>query len=167
MPADTHPLLGILAVIAFAVAIVLAPVAWFRMVTAQSRSTHWRNMLLFVAPILLVFLLANPEGLFDLWSPEADEIETPPVTERFARMPRGRAILLVPFAILLGLAAAVWIIGGNLLWLAHKRRTGKTWRQVLNPLDPPFKDYNAREWTWLVLLVVFTLVLGAAAIRGT
>jgi hypothetical protein len=34
----------------------------------------------------------------------------------------------------------------------------------MNPLDPPFKDFNSREWSILVALVVVSLGLVALAI---
>lgn len=149
------PLLEILTLTTFAVAMVVTPIAWFRMVRAKTRTAYWKNIALFVGPILLVFLFANSAGLM----PEAP---TPPANlpspqNVFVNMPTGQLILLA-------IGVALWIGGGNLLFHFHNRRLGKKWWQAMNPLDPPFKDFNTREWLILGVLVVASLGLMALAI---
>jgi len=148
-------LLKILASVAFVTAIVVAPIAWFRMVRAQSRAAYWKNMALFGGPILLFFLLAKGAGLL----PEmpAPPPSPPSAQDILGRMPTEQLILL-------GAAALLWIGGGNILFLLHNRRLGKKWWQALNPLDPPFKDFNSREWLILGALVVGSMGLGMFAI---
>ena len=143
--------------VTFAVAMVVAPVAWFRMMRAKTRLAYWKNIALFLGPILLVFLFANAAGLM----PEAP---TPPLAlpspqDVWGKMPTIQIVLLAG-------GAAVWIGGGNLLFHFHNRRLGKKWWQVMNPLDPPFKDLNTREWSILVALVIVSLGLMGLAISA-
>jgi hypothetical protein len=149
------PFLEVLTWVTFAVAMVVSPVAWFRMVRAKTRAAYWKNIVLFAAPIFLVFLFANGAGLM----PEAP---TPPPTppnaqDVFMRMPTHQLVLLAAAAIL-------WVGGGNVLLQMHNRRLGKKWWQALNPVDPPFKDFNTREWLVLGALLVGSMGLGALAI---
>ena len=60
------------------------------------------------------------------------------------------------------LAAATWLIGGNILFIRHLRRLGK-WPGVLSLLLPPAK-FNEREWLALGLLTLISLSLAAAAL---
>ena len=145
----------ILTWVTFAVAMVVAPVAWFRMVRAKTRAAYWKNIALFAGPILLVFLFANGAGLM----PEAPTPPPAPPSPQdvFGKMPASQVILLA-------MVAAVWIGGGNLLFHLHNRRLGKKWWQAMNPLDPPFKDFSSREWSILVVLVIVSLGLMALAI---
>lgn len=139
----------------FAVAMVVAPIAWFRMVRAKTRPTYWKNIALFVGPILLVFLLASAAGLM----PEAPAPPPAPPSPQdvWGKMPTSQIVLLA-------VGAAVWIGGGNLLFHFHNRRLGKRWWQAMNPFDPPFKDFNAKEWSILGALVIVSLGLMALAI---
>lgn len=147
--------LEILTLVTFAVAMVVAPVAWFRVVRAKTRTAYWKNTALFVGPILLVFLFANSSGLMP-------EVPVPPPAppspqDVFGRMSTSQVILLA-------MVVAVWIGGGNLLFHFHNRRLGKRWWQAMNPLDPPFKDFNSREWSILVALIIVSLGLMVLAI---
>ena len=152
------PFLEILTWLTFAAAMVVAPIAWFRIVRAKNRAAYWKNIALFVGPILLVFLFANAAGLM----PEAPTPPPAPPSPQdvFAKMPTSQVMLLA-------LVAVVWIGGGNLLFYFHNRRLGKRWWQAMNPLDPPFKDFNSREWLILVALVIVSLGLMALAISVT
>lgn len=134
---------------------VVSPVAWFRIVRAKTRAAYWKNIVLFAAPILLVFFFANGAGLM----PETPTPPpTPPSAEKiFEQMPTGQLVLL-------GAAALIWIGGGNVLFHIHNRRLGKKWWQALNPLDPPFKDFNTREWLILGVLLAGSMGLGILAI---
>ena len=67
------PFLEVLTSLAFVVAMVVSPVAWFRIVRAKTRAAYWKNIVLFAAPILLVFFFANGAGLMP-------ETPTPPPT---------------------------------------------------------------------------------------
>ena len=62
------------------------------------------------------------------------------------------------------LRGGLWIGGGNLLTHFHNRRLGKKGWRALNPFDPPFKDFNTREWLILGALVVVSMGLGVVAI---
>lgn len=115
------PFLEILTLASFAVAMVVAPVAWFRMVRAKTRSAYWKNTALFAGPILLVFLFANGAGLI----PEAPPRPSAPPSPQdvLGKMPTSQVILLA-------LVAAIWIGGGNLLFHFYNRRLGKKWWQA-------------------------------------
>ncbi|WP_457306328.1 hypothetical protein [Polaromonas sp. P5_E6] len=148
-------LLLILACVAIVATLVIAPIAWFRMVRAQTQSVYWKNMALFVAPMLLTFLLAKASGLIPEASAPPSAIPT--AEDVLASMPPGQLILL-------SLIAVLWVGGGNLLLYLNRRRLGKKWWQALNPFDPPFKDFNTAEWLALGVLVAGSLTLGALAV---
>ena len=155
---DTNPILIGLFTIIFVVVWVTGVVSWFRMVTAKDRKTYWKSIFLFVLPILLLFAFANLVGLF----PEIDNSMSPPpkppeIGELFGPMPLSQKILLFG-------AGITWIVGGNILFIAHNRRMGKKWWYQLNPLNPPFKDFNRKEWSILVLLLIVAMALGIAGI---
>lgn len=139
-------------------AIIICPIAWYRMVRAKTRTAYWGNMGLFAGLILGVFLVAERAG-FDTGlknAPPPPE-SVPSFEQVFGQMPAMQLALLIA-------AAVLWIGGGNVLSYLHNRRLGKRWSQTLNPLDPPFKDFNGREWAALGVLTVGSLALGSAAI---
>jgi hypothetical protein len=148
-------LLQILTIVAFLATLVIAPIAWFRMVRAQTRSAYWKNMVFFAAPILLSIWLGEAAGLMP--EPAGPPPTLPAVEDVFAGMPTIQLLLL-------SAAAVLWMGGGNLLFYLHNRRLGKKWWQALNPFDPPFKDFNVTEWLILGGLVLSSLGLGALAI---
>lgn len=149
----------ILMVFMFVAAIIVCPIAWFRMVKARTRSAYWGNMGLFAGLILSVFVLAELAG-FETGlgkSPPPPRPDNPSFQDLVGQMPTIQIVLL-------SAAALLWIGGGNVLFYFHHRRLGKRWWQILNPLDPPFKDFNGREWAVLVALAVLSLALGQTAI---
>jgi len=75
----------------------------------------------------------------------------------FANLPGLRVLFL-------GLFAATWLIGGNILVARHHRRMGKSASSGFKPFAFPWKDFNAREWLSLLVPAVISLTLGAIAI---
>lgn len=64
----------------------------------------------------------------------------------------------------LALAAATWLVGGNILIAFHYRRLGKSAWFGFRPFAFPFKDFNARESLILAVLLVMSLTFfGIAA----
>lgn len=78
------------------------------------------------------------------------------VLEIFANMPRLQLVFL-------GLLAATWLIGGNIVVARHYRRMGKPAWSGFEPFAFPFKDFNAREWLSLLVLAIASLAFGAIA----
>jgi hypothetical protein len=140
----------ILTFMAFVVAIVVSPIAWVRIIRAKNRKAYWGSMLLFAAPIVTTFLFASAAGL--LPEAPAQPATIPTVLSVLERLPHRQLVLLI-------IVAVVWVGGGNLLFYFHNRRLGKTWRQALNPLDPPFRDFNAREWVTLAVLFAVSMAV--------
>jgi len=68
-----------------------------------------------------------------------------------------------PQLVLLGLAAATWLVGGNILIAFHYRRLGKSGWSGFHPFAFPFKDFNAREWLILLVLAALTFAFGITA----
>jgi hypothetical protein len=66
--------------------------------------------------------------------------------------------------VFLGLFAATWLIGGNVLVAQHYRRMGKSPWSGFQPFAFPFKDFNAKEWLTLFALAVLSLSFGAIAL---
>jgi hypothetical protein len=69
------------------------------------------------------------------------------------------------------LAAGVllWLIGANVLAGYHYKRRGMPVESGFQPFAFPFRDFNAREWALLAMLVVSSLALagaGAALLNG-
>jgi len=64
----------------------------------------------------------------------------------------------------LGLAAATWLLDGNVLVAFHYRRLGEPWWSGFRPFDFPFKAFNRREWVILALLAVMSLSLMVLAV---
>lgn len=54
---------------------------------------------------------------------------------------------------------------GSLLLQSQNRRLGRKWWQGMNPLDPPFKDFNRREWIILGILAIAAMALAVAAVN--
>jgi hypothetical protein len=61
--------------------------------------------------------------------------------------------------LLIILANATWLVGGNLLVAKHYRRLGKSPWAGFKPFAFPFAKFNAREWGILAILVVMTFTL--------
>ena len=66
-------------------------------------------------------------------------------------------------AVLIGLAIATWLIGGNVVSALHYKRMGKPMWTVFTPLRPPFKDFNKTEWGMLGVLLVISMSFGIMA----
>lgn len=148
--------LDFLLIVAFCVTMVVAPIAWLRMLMAKDQSKYLKNAALFVVPILLVFALASLTGQLD--EPASNAA---PVAEG-ALAPELTWFQVV----LLALAGGTWLGGGSLLWFRHTKRVGRSWWSVLNPLQPQFRDFNTREWLILAALAVVSLSLGALAVHA-
>jgi hypothetical protein len=148
-------LLQILTSAAIVATLLIAPIAWFRMVRAQTQTIYWKNMALFVAPLLLTFLLAKAAGLMPEFSVPPSAILT--AEDVLVSMPTGQLVLF-------SLAAVLWVGGGNLVLYRNRRRVGKKWWQALNPFHPPFRDFNAAEWRTLGGLAAGSCTLGALAV---
>jgi len=59
----------------------------------------------------------------------------------------------------IGLAAVVWLGGGNLLDKTNERRTGKS-----PPWYLPWKNFNAKEFMLLLFLFITAITLGITGI---
>ena len=63
----------------------------------------------------------------------------------------------------IGLSAATWLIGGNVLVFYCYRRLGKPWWSMLNPFSFPIRHLNVREQLILLCLAVVSVALFFAA----
>jgi hypothetical protein len=156
---EPNEIFAIAAAVALVIALPATVIAWFRIVRAKTSTEYFKNILLFVLPILAVFVLADMAGLVEF--PPAmpkEPVEAPRPSEIFSQLSLLQLILL-------GAAAVVWIAGGNILMLAHLRRTGKRWWVLLNPFRPPFGEFSSKEWSILGGLLVASMVLGIAALN--
>ena len=154
---EQYNIFAILTAVAFIVAFPTALIAWFRMIRAKSHKDYLKNIALFVLPILSVFLLAHLGGLMEFPDmADASPPQVPLAQDIFSKMPTPQLVLLM-------IAGSIWLIGGNVLFFLHKRRVGKNWWQFMNPLEPPFKDFNGKEWSILIILVVSTFIVAGAA----
>ena len=138
----------------FCVAIVIAPIAWIRMLTAKTQRAYVLNIALFTLPILSVFALGHLTGAVDFNAPPKSDL--PPNLELQLSWLQ---------AIILSVAGGIWIVGGNVLMYRHTKRMGRSFWSILNPFKPQFRDFTGREWGSLGLLVVTSLLLAMLAIN--
>jgi len=66
--------------------------------------------------------------------------------------------------ILMALAMAVWLIGGNLLVMSHYKRIGKSRWSGFRPFAFPWTKFNLKEWCILAFLAIMFFVLTFAAL---
>ncbi len=59
--------------------------------------------------------------------------------------------------IYIGLFAATWLIGGNVVIAFHYKRVGKAWWSGFKPFAFPWRDFNGREWAMLGALAILAL----------
>ena len=137
----------------FCVTMIVAPIAWVRMLTAKTQRAYVQNIALFVLPILGVFALGHLSGAVDFKAPSDNELTANSAEPE----------LSWPQTFLLSAAGGLWVIGGNVLMYRHTRRVGRSFWSLLNPFKPQFRDFSGREWASLAMLTVTTLLLAALA----
>lgn len=147
--------LDILLLVTFFLAMVIAPIAWLRMLKAKSQSTYRKSVAWFVIPIVAVFALGALTGTFDQQNPDPRQL----IPSREAQE------LTWTQVVLLILAGATWMGGGSMLWFRHTKRMGRSFWSAMNPLQPQFRDFTGTEWAVLGALAVVALSLGAIAIN--
>ena len=125
---------------------------------AKTHKSYWMYIALLVLLGGLMMVLVNVSGIFP--QKELAEMTKRPVPEF------GQIISQLPSAqvILLALACAIWIIGGNVLFFWYKRRAGRSWWACLNPFGPVFRDFDAKAWKILGLLLLSALALAMAGV---
>lgn len=151
-------LLDIAFMVVFIGALIVAPVAWFRMLKAKTRPQYLKAIALFVLPILATFALGELSS-FKSAAP-APQAPAPTLTleQAFSGFSFAQGLLLA-------LAAVIWIGGGNLLlWRIHKRAGRSFWR-AMNPLNPPFRDFTGRDWFVLIVLAAASMSLAVIAMN--
>jgi hypothetical protein len=139
----------------FCMTMIVAPIAWVRMLTAKTQRAYVFNIALFVVPILAVFALGHFTSAVDL--------NASPKTEAPANSVELQLSWLQ--ILLLSAAGGLWIIGGNILMYRHTRRMGRSFWSILNPFKPQFRDFTGREWASLAFLAVTTLLLAVLAMN--
>ncbi|MDO9249976.1 hypothetical protein [Hydrogenophaga sp.] len=139
----------------FCITIIIAPIAWLRMLAAKSQRFYLVNVAIFVLPIVVVFGLGHLAGFVDFSAPLKDE---PPANLSVPQLSWIQVLLL-------SAAGCLWLIGGNVLMYRHTKRMGRSYWSILNPFKPQFRDFTAREWASLVVLVAVTLLLAALAMN--
>lgn len=137
------------------ITLVIAPIAWIRMLTAKSQRTYLVSVASFVLPIIAVFSLGHLTGAVDFSAPPRNELPAD-----FA--PPQLSWLQVA---LLSAAGCLWIVGGNVLMYRHTKRMGRSFWSILNPFQPQFRDFTGYEWASLAALAVVTLLLAALAVN--
>jgi hypothetical protein len=148
-------LLDILFAAMFCVTMVVAPIAWVRILTAKTQQAYVFNIALFVLPILAVFALGHAVGFADFTAPPKNPVPPSAAAPQFTWQQ----------IVLLAAAGCVWIVGGNVLTYRQNKRTGRSFWSSLNPFQPPFRDFNRQEWAALACLAALTLALGASATK--
>ena len=158
--AEIEPFLETFSLIALVAVIPVAFVSFFFIVFARTRRTYWISIGLFVVPILLVLWLAELSGLSvfpSVSTPRDPSLVDNSIPDMLGMLPGSQLLLIA-------LAALIWVGGGYVLFWKHCRRVGKSWWTALNPLDPPMKDFNAKEWSAAGLLLVLSMFFGWLAL---
>jgi hypothetical protein len=148
-------MLIVLFAVMFCISMVIAPVAMFRMLRAKTPRAYLQNLALFAVPMLATFGLAQLTGFIDF---------TAPPTNTPSSSGRPKPTFSLAQAVLMALAACVWIGGGNVLMYRHTKRMGRSFWSNFNPLKSAFREFNPREWITFALLAAVALALGALAI---
>jgi hypothetical protein len=139
----------------FCATMVVAPIAWIRMLTAKSQRAYLLSVALFVLPILAVFGLGHLTGAVDFSAPPKNELPVDIVAPQLTWVQ----------VLLLSAAGCLWLVGGNVLMYRHTKRMGRPFWSILNPLKPQFRDFTGYEWASLASLAVGTLLLAALAMN--
>lgn len=139
----------------FCTTLVIAPIAWIRMLTAKSQRAYLLSVASFVLPIVAVFGLGHLTGAVDFNAPPRKALPAD-----FA--PPEPSWLQV---VLLSTAGCLWIVGGNFLMYRHTKRMGRSFWSVFNPFKPQFRDFTGHEWASLAMLAVVTLLLASLAMN--
>lgn len=148
-------MLEIAFMVLFCATMVMAPIAWFRMLKAKSQRAYLVNVVLLVLPILAVFGLGHLVGVIDFSAPLPDELPAHPSVPPLSWVQ----------VVLFSAAGGLWVMGVNVLMYRHTKRVGRSFWSLLNPFKPQFRDFTAREWASLAVLVGVTLLLAAAAMN--
>lgn len=156
---EPNIVLKLATLLALVVAFPTGVIAWFRILRAKTTAEYLKNIALFVLPILTVFLLADAAGMVDFPASEPTAfVAVPPAADALPKLSTLQIILLAA-------AGTIRIVGGNVLMAHHRRRTGKRWWSPLNPLRPPFGDFNRKEWGILGGLACISMLLAIAALN--
>jgi hypothetical protein len=86
-------------------------------------------------------------------------VQSPNFSEFFEIIERMPSQQLLYF----GIAAGIWLVGGNILVAFHYRRIGKSVWSGFKPFAFPFKNFNAAEWLILAALAAASLTFARMA----
>jgi hypothetical protein len=139
--------------LAIPVVLLLSLFLVFKQVTAKTRKTYWISLGLFMLLGVAMLTMVNVSGIV----PELPKRPAPDVGRIFSQVPVAQLVLLA-------LAAAIWMIGVPFLIIRQTRKAGRSLWAYLNPLNPPFRDFDAEAWKIFGLLAVSSLTLGMAAV---
>ena len=139
----------------FCITLVVAPIAWIRMLTAKSQRAYLLSVASFVLPIIEVFGLGHLTGAVDFSAPPKNELPADFAAPQLSWLQ----------VVLLSVAGCLWIVGGNVLMYRHTKRMGRSFWSILNPFKPQFRDFTGYEWASLAALAVVTLLLAALAMN--
>lgn len=113
-------------------------------------------MQFYLAPILLVISLGVVAGNIE----DAHPLDVTQKVSNASDPIDSASPLQIGLVVFSGL---VWLIGVNLLFEFHRRRTNKTIWDLFNPIKLNFLDFNGREWSILTTIVVITILFGYCA----
>ena len=139
----------------FCITLVVAPIAWIRMLTAKSQRAYLLSVASFVLPIIAVFGLGHLTGAVDFSAPPKNELPADFAAPQLSWLQ----------VVLLSVAGCLCIVGGNVLMYRHTKRMGRSFWSILNPFKPQFRDFTGYEWASLAALAVVTLLLAALAMN--
>ena len=129
----------------------------FRYLRARTRKNSIVSGLVILILMVPTILALNLSGLVPTSSERT--ATSPPVTapdQMISQLPLATLLLL-------GLAGAIWIIGGNALIFRQRRKAGLSILASLSPFTPTFGYFDGKTWRHFILLTIVALALGMAS----
>ncbi len=143
-------------IVAIPISVLLAFFLVIKWSFAKTQKAYWTYLALFMLLGGLMMALVNASDFFPREKlAEAAKHPVPDPGQILAQLPVAQVVLL-------GLAGAVWVIGGNILIIWQGRKAGRSWWACLNPFRPIFRDFDAKAWKILGLLLLVGLALAMA-----
>ena len=125
---------------------------------AKTAMENFKAGIIFVVPILSIFLIALLFGAIDL--PNLDSEETAKTQDPFESLSGLKPLQIVFLICAFGLGG----LGNAVLMHSHWRRIKKKPKIFENPFKPQHAEFNLKEWAILTGLMLGALGFGFAAI---
>lgn len=133
---------------AFLVGLPLCFYFGFKGFTAKTRKAYLGYIAAAATAMFAMFMVLSASDFFP--SPtqiDRQKIEALSAEKALSKTP-------VPVVVVATIFGLLWIGGGNWIMIRRRRQAGRSWRESLNPFNPPFRDMDGKTWMQLALLAV-------------